>query len=58
MEPVIASSNAQSTRTATEQGDTVSDSGESAEQSSETFLATIVRLDQSAAEQLFRAAKL
>ena len=58
MEPVIASSNAQTTRPASEQGDTVNETGESAEQASESFLATIVRLDQSAAEQLFRAAKL
>ena len=58
MEPVIASSNAQTTRSASEQGDMVNETGESAEQESESFLATIVRLDQSAAEQLFRAAKL
>ena len=58
MEPVIASSNAQPTRPASEQGDTVNETGEGAEQASESFLATIVRLDQSAAEQLFRAAKL
>lgn len=58
MEPVIASSNAQLTLTASEQPDNASLASDNAEPSGESFVATIVRLDQSAAEQLFRAAKL
>jgi hypothetical protein len=58
MEPVIVSSNAQLTLTASEQTDTSMHTNDSAEQSSEAFVATIVRLDQSAVEQLFRAAKV
>jgi hypothetical protein len=58
MEPVIVSSNAQLSLTASEQPDTPAATTDNADQSSESFVATIVRLDQSAAEQLFRAAKL
>lgn len=58
MEPVNVSSNAQLTLTATEQPEASALSSDSAEQANEPFVATIIRLDQSAAEQLFRAAKL
>jgi hypothetical protein len=58
MEPVIGSSNAQLTLTASEQPENAIQTTDSADQSGESFVATIVRLDQSAAEQLFRAAKL
>jgi hypothetical protein len=58
MEPVIVSSNAQRTLTASEQSENVINATDNAEQSGESFVATIVRLDQSTAEQLFRAAKL
>jgi hypothetical protein len=58
MEPVIAPTNAQLTLTATEHSDNSARTIETAEEAIEPFLATIVRLDQSAAEQLFRAARL
>ncbi len=58
MEPVIVSSNAQLSLTATDQSENTLTTTDSAEVSSESFVATIVRLDQSTAEQLFRAAKL
>lgn len=58
MEPVNVSSNAQLTLTAAEQPETGVLASDSAEQANESFVATIIRLDQSAAEQLFRAAKL
>jgi hypothetical protein len=58
MEPVIVSSNAQLSLTATDQSENTLTTTDSAEASSESFVATIVRLDQSSAEQLFRAAKL
>jgi hypothetical protein len=52
------SSNAQLSLTATDQSENTLTTTDSAEASSESFVATIVRLDQSSAEQLFRAAKL
>ncbi|HEY7975645.1 MAG TPA: hypothetical protein VID72_09905 [Ktedonobacterales bacterium] len=58
MEPVIVSSNAQLTLTTTDQAENANATTDTAEASSESFVATIVRLDQSSAEQLFRAAKL
>jgi len=58
MEPVIASSTAQAQLTASEQPEDGIGASDPAEQAGETFVATIVRLDQAAAEQLFRAAKL
>ncbi len=58
MEPVIAPSTAQVTLAASEQSEDGICANDVAEQSGESFVATIVRLDQSAAEQLFRAAKL
>ncbi len=58
MEPVIVSSKAQLALTASEQPEDALPTTDSAEQSGEPFVATIVRLDQTAAEQLFRAAKL
>lgn len=58
MEPVNVSSNAQLTLTAAEQTDSANHASDTAEQSSESFLATIVRLDQTSAEQLFRTARL
>ena len=58
MEPVIVSSNAQLTLTATDQPGNALTTTDSAEQSSESFVATIVRLDQSTAERVFREAKL
>ncbi|HZC04033.1 MAG TPA: hypothetical protein VE338_00175 [Ktedonobacterales bacterium] len=58
MEPVIVSSNAQRTLTVPEQPENAINTTDSTEQASESFVATIVRLDQSTAEQLFRAAKL
>ncbi len=57
MEPVIVSSNAQRTLTAPEQSENVINMTDAAEQASESFVATIVRLDQTTAEQLFLAAK-
>jgi hypothetical protein len=58
MEPVIAPSTGQLTLAASEQAEDGIRTNDTAEQSGESFVATIVRLDQSAAEQLFRAAKL
>lgn len=58
MEPVIAPSTAQLTLTASEQPEDGIHTNDAAEQPGESFVATIVRLDQAAAEQLFRAAKL
>lgn len=58
MEPVIVSSNVQRTLSVPDQPDSVEPTGDSSEPVSETFVATIVRLDQSAAERLFRAARL
>lgn len=58
MEPVTAPTNAQLTHTATEHLENNARTVEVAEEATEPFIATIVRLDQSAAEQLFRAAKL
>jgi hypothetical protein len=58
MEPVIVSSNAQRALSVPDQTDTVESTNDSSEPVSETFVATIVRLDQSAAERLFRAARL
>ena len=58
MEPVIASSNTQRTLSVPDQPDTVESTADSSEPVSETFVATIVRLDQSAAERLFRVARL
>ncbi len=58
MEPVNVSSNAQLTLTTAEQPETGAGASDNAEQGNESFVATIIRLDQSAAEQLFRAAKL
>lgn len=56
MEPVIVSANAQHAVTS----DTENGSGtpETTEQSNDSFLATIIRIDQSTAEQLFRTARL
>ena len=58
MEPVIAPSTTQLTLTASEKSEDGIRAHDTAEQSGESFVATIVRLDQTAAEQLFRAAKL
>lgn len=58
MEPVIAPTNAHLTHTATEHPDNSAHSVEAAEEALEPYIATIVQLDQSAAEQLFRAAKV
>ena len=58
MEPVIAPSNAQRTLSVPDQPDAVEPTTDSSESVSETFVATIVRLDQSAAERLFRVARL
>jgi hypothetical protein len=58
MEPVIVSSNAQRALSVPDQPDTVESTSDSSEPVSETFVATIVRLDQTAAERLFRAARL
>jgi len=58
MEPVIASSNTQRTLSVSDQPDAVEPTADSSEPVSETFVATIVRLDQSAAERLFRVARL
>jgi len=58
MEPVIASSNTQRTLSVPDQPDAVEPTADSSEPVSETFVATIVRLDQSAAERLFRVARL
>lgn len=57
MEPGIVSSNAQHTLTATETSDIGTRTSENVEQPDESFVATIVRLDQATAEQVFRAAK-
>lgn len=57
MEPVIVSANAQ---LAAATGDSEKGAGatESSEQSNDSFVATIIRIDQSTAEQLFRSARL
>lgn len=58
MEPVIAPMNAQLTCTTTEHLDNGARTVEPTEEALEPFIATIVQLDQSTAEQLFRAAKM
>lgn len=58
MEPVIAPSTAQPTLTAADQAEDGIRTNDTPDQPGESFVATIIRLDQSAAEQLFRAAKL
>lgn len=58
MEPVIAPSNTQRTLSVPDQPDTVEPTTDSSEPVGESFVATIVRLDQSAAERLFRVARL
>lgn len=56
MEPVIVSTNTQHAVTTDSENGSVAT--ETTEQSSDSFVATIIRIDQSAAEQLFRTARL
>jgi hypothetical protein len=58
MEPVVATSNAQRTLSVPDQPETITAPNDSSDQVSESFIATIVRLDQSDAERLFLAARL
>ncbi|HEU5344467.1 MAG TPA: hypothetical protein VFU60_09000 [Ktedonobacterales bacterium] len=58
MEPVVATANAQRTLSVPDQPETITAATDSSEQVSESFIATIVRLDQSDAERLFLAARL
>lgn len=58
MEPAIASASVQVTQSNSEQSEDGFHTNDATEQHAESFEATIVRLDQAAAEQLFRAAKL
>ena len=58
MEPVVATSNAQRTLSVPDQPETITATIDSSEQVNESYIATIVRLDQSDAERLFLAARL
>lgn len=55
MESVMASASAQLAHATSQPSETAMDAGEAVEQA-EPFLATIVRLDQATAEQVFREA--